>query len=252
VALLVAWALCGPSPAEAAPVRVRLAEGVARGFLVVRSLDGVEIGHGELRQKPVGGMIDSRLTLRFADGSLRDERAVFSQARVFRLERYRLLQQGRSFPLADVSFDRKTGRYNAVTREKDGTTERARGTLDMPADLYTGLTTTLLRNLPATGDTTVQTVVFTPKPRLVRMVLRREEEQQVTVAGAAATAVRYSVNLELGGLAGVLAPLVGKAPPTLHYWIVAGEIPVFARFEGPMFLNGPVWRVEQVLPRWPR
>ena len=33
-------------------------------------------------------------------------------------------------------------------------------------------------------------------------------------------------------------------PPDLRYWLALGDIPAFVRFEGAMFLNGPVWRVE--------
>ena len=57
--------------------------------------------------------------------------------------------------------------------------------------------------------------------------------------------LRYRETLELGGVAGLLAPLVGKAPPELRYWLMAGGIPAFLRIEGAMFLNGPVWRLEQ-------
>ena len=250
---LIIWTLWGLTSVEAAPVRVRLAEGNTRGFLVLRSLDGAEIAQGELSQKPAGAVIESRLLLHFKDGSLRDELAVFSQKGIFRLERYRLVQQGPSFPTMEISFDRKTGRYDAVTQEtKDDKTEHASGTLDMPADLYNGLPLILLKNMGGRGDAMVQTAVFTPKPRLVKTVLHREGEEQVALAEEAKTVVRYVVKLELGGLTGVVAPLIGKKPPDLRYWLVAGEIPAFARFEGAMFLNGPVWRLEATLPRWPQ
>ncbi len=42
--------LCGLSVVEAAPVRVRLPEGNARGFLALRSLGRQEIAYGELWQ----------------------------------------------------------------------------------------------------------------------------------------------------------------------------------------------------------
>src|SRR5437660_12337679 len=82
------------APSEAAPIHVRLPEGSARAFLVLRTLDGEDIAFGELRQKPSAALIESRLVLTFTDGSLRDEVAVFSQKEVFRLERYRLVQRG--------------------------------------------------------------------------------------------------------------------------------------------------------------
>jgi hypothetical protein len=253
VMVLFTWLLCGHPLIEAAPVSVRLPEGNARGFLVLRSLDGDEIAHGELQQKPMGTTVETRVILRFTDGSLREEMAVYSQKNVFRLERYRLVQRGPSFPRMEVSLDRKTGRYHALTQENaDDTEKRASGTLEMPADLYNGLTIPLMKNMGPRSAVTVQTAVFTPKPRLVKTVLQREEEEPITIAGQPNTAVRYVMKLELGGVAGVVAPLIGKKPPDVRFWFVAGEVPAFVRFEGAMFLNGPVWRLEGTLPRWPK
>jgi len=60
---------------------------------------------------------------------------------------------------------------------------------------------------------------------------------------------RYLVKLELGGL--LLALVLGKQPPDLRYWLVAGEVPACVRFEGPMFLHGPVWRLEPTIVQLP-
>jgi hypothetical protein len=114
----------------------------------------------------------------------------------------------------------------------------------MPADLYNGMALVALKNLPPGEIVRARYAAFLPKPRLLRMELRREGEDRVTFAGSPKQAARFLVNLDIGGLTGVLASLVGKTPPDLRYWLVLGDIPAFARFEGAMFLNGPVWRVE--------
>jgi hypothetical protein len=49
-----------------------------------------------------------------------------------------------------------------------------------------------------------------------------------------------------------VAPLIGKEPPALRFWLAPGEIPVFVQFEGAVYLNGPVWRLEQAVPQWPQ
>lgn len=238
---------------EAAPVKVRLSEGNSRGFLVLRSLEGEAIASGESRQKPLGGLIENRLILTFKDGSLRDETATFSQKDVFRLESYRLVQRGASFPTTEVSFDRKSGHYQAVTQEKkDDEEKRSSGPLEMPADLYNGMALTLLKNLAPGASATVQVAAFTPKPRLLNMTLSPVGEETVFVAGHAKKVTRYLVKLEIGGLTGVVASVIGKEPPESRYWLVAGEVPAFARFQGAMFLNGPVWRLDQVMVEWPR
>jgi hypothetical protein len=76
------------------------------------------------------------------------------------------------------------------------------------------------------------------------MELHREGQDRTALGGDPKPAVRYLVNLEVGGVTGVVASLIGKTPPDLRYWLVGGDIPAFVRFEGAMFLNGPVWRVE--------
>ncbi len=244
--------LLGAPPVGAAPVAVRLREGTTRGFLVVRTTGGEAIGRGELSQKPVGEEVTSRLVLTFDDGSVRDEATTFSQRGVFRLESYRLVQRGPSLPAAEVAFDRKSGRYRSRLRERpDAQEETAEGALEMPDDLYNGLAGIILKNLPAGEPVTVHLAAFTPAARLLAMHVRVEGEDRPLLAGRPLVTTRYLLKLEIGGLAGLVAPMVGKAPPDLRYWLAPGDPPGFVRFEGAMYLNGPVWRVEVAGPRWP-
>jgi hypothetical protein len=241
--LLSGWLWAAGVAAE--PQRVRLPEGNMHGFLIVRTLAGEAIAYGELVQKPTRGLITSRMLLHFNDGSLYDETLAFSQKGVFRLERYQLVQGGPSFPKATIAFDRKSGQYRVQQQEKkDSEEETASGPLAMPPDLYNGMATTLMKNLPRGTSATVQMVAFTPEPRLLKMALMPEGEEKVRLGKDAKTVARYLVKLELGGLAGLMAPMLGKHPPDLHYWLVLGDVPAFVRFEGPMFLHGPVWRLE--------
>ena len=230
---------------DAAPVEVRLPEGPTRGFLTIRGVDGRRLGHGELVQSVRGDQLDNHLVLRFDDGSIHDERTIYSQHGVFRLDAYRVTQRGPSFPGAEISFDRASRRYQAKTHARPGAPEElASGDFDMPADLYNGMALTLLKNLPPGRPAATQLAVFTPKLRLLRMALQREGEDRVVFGGEAMPATRYLITLEIGGLTGLLAWLIDKTPPDLRYWLVPGAVPAFARFQGAMFLNGPVWRVE--------
>jgi hypothetical protein len=254
VSLLVVIAVllwsCG---VEAAPIRVRLTEGNFRGFLVLRSVDGAAVAYGDVSQKPMGKLAECRTILRFKDGSLYDESATFSQNGVFRLERYRLVQHGPSYPTLEVSFDRRSGRYKARSQaEKDGKEEAASGKFEMPADLYNGMALMLLKNLPGGAGATVHMAIFAPEPRLIEMEWSWEGEDDVLLGGRAMKTMRSLVKLKIGGLTGVVASLVGKSPPELRYWLVTGDVPAFVRFEGAMFLNGPVWRLESTTVEWPK
>ena len=69
----------GAVPVTAEPVTVRFTEGIMRGFPVLRSQSGEKLAQGELVQVPRGDVVESRLIFRFKDGSIYDERVVFSQ-----------------------------------------------------------------------------------------------------------------------------------------------------------------------------
>lgn len=170
------------SSLEAAPIEVRFAEGAAHGLLLVRSVSGETVGHGDLLQTAHGDRVESRLILRFKDGSLHDEHVVFSQQGVFTLLSYRLMQRGPSFPdTVEVSLDRKTGSYKARSA-RDGKEQESSGSFELPPDVYNGMAAKLLKNLARGASETVQVVAFTPKPRLIGLEMTPAGAQRV-VAG---------------------------------------------------------------------
>jgi hypothetical protein len=69
--------------------------------------------------------------------------------------------------------------------------------------------------------------------------------------GSRRKAMRFVLKIELGGVAGVIAPLIGKAPPEIQIWIIGGIAPAFVREEGPLYQGGPVWTIELTSPTWP-
>jgi hypothetical protein len=246
LALALLTLLLSPIPATAAPVNVRFTESASRGFIALYGEGAEPLAHGEVVQIPRGDRIESRMLIRFKDGSVYDETVTFTQRKVFRLVAYKLTHKGPSFPEAEYAFDRDTRHYRA--RHDDETSE---GTLDeIPEDLHNGMTGVLLRNLSAGAGATGHILVFTPKPRVLRSEMRVEGEDKFYV-DTARTAARYLVKLEIGGLTGKIASLIGKEPPDLRYWIATGPVPAFVKFEGAMFLNGPRWRIELAPPRWP-
>src|SRR5215469_10697320 len=73
--------------AVAEPVHVRHLEGVTRGFLRIRDLDGKTIAYGELNQVVSGkdDLVTSDLQFQFVDGSSYKEVTKFTQRNEFRL-----------------------------------------------------------------------------------------------------------------------------------------------------------------------
>jgi hypothetical protein len=75
-------------------------------------------------------------------------------------------------------------------------------------------------------------------------------EEDCSVAGLARKAIHYEIKIELGGVVGVVAPLIGKAPPNIEVWTIGGPAPVFVREQGPLFMDGPVMTIQLASPDW--
>ena len=249
--LLVLGALLLGATATAAPVRMRFPEGPAHGFVALKDLDGKTLAHGELLQWMRGSVVASRLVFYFQDGSRYDELVEFTQRPVFRVTSYKLVQHGPSFTEAtDVAFDR-SGHYRVRRRAKPGADEEtAEGRTDLPADVSNGMTSTLLKNLMPDGSATTHLVVFRPKPMIMACHLDAEGTDRYGVGTEGGSATRYRVQPEVQGVMGAFASVTGKQPSPLHMWIARGVAPTLVRFEGPLYADGPTWRVELGTPRW--
>ena len=239
---------------SASAVPVRYQEGLVHGFLVLSTLDGAPIAEGDLTQIPHGNRITSQLTYHFKDGSRQEETAVFSQRGRFHLITYHLVQKGPTFQHAtDVSITTSTGQVTVRYTDDDGKEKTADERLKLPPDLANGLVLTLLKNLgPDSPPTELSMVVATPKPRLVKLAIRSEPKDPFSLAGSGREALHYVVKVEIGGIAGVLAPWLGKQPPESHIWILGGEAPAFVKSETLSYMGGPLWRTELIAPVWPK
>jgi hypothetical protein len=233
-------------------VTVRHAEGIVHGFLALRTMDGTTIADGDLIQNARGTRVTSRLVFHFKDGSLHDETAVYSQRGQFRLLSDHLVQKGPTFPQPldmTISGGDVTVRY---TNDK-GEQKVEREHLALPPDAANGLILTLLKNVrPEAPPKTLAFVAATPKPRLVKLAVTAAGQEPFATGGAGRTATHYVLKVEIGGVSGLIAPLIGKQPPDSHVWILGGEAPAFVKSEQALFLGGPMWRIELVSPTWPR
>jgi hypothetical protein len=234
-------------------VAVRHAEGLVHGFLTLTTLAGETIADGDLIQSTRGNRVTSRLVFHFRDGSLHDETAVFTQGRTFRLLTDHLVQKGPSFPHPlDATVDATRGR--AVVRYADDGKEKVDDDrFETAPGMANGLIPVLLKNI-AKGAVPPKLAMLaaTPKARLVGLEIQRAGEDAFTVGGSKRTATRYVVKIHIGGISGVLAPLVGKEPADTSVWILEGEAPAFLKSEGPLFAGGPIWRIALASPSWPK
>jgi hypothetical protein len=237
----------------AEPVAVRHREGTLHGFLLVRTLEGTAIATGDLIQVPHGDRINSRAVFRFKDGSIDDETTVYSQNGVFRLISDHHIQKGPSFPTPiDMSIETSTGEVTVHFTDSDGKDRVTNDHFDLPADLANGLVPTLLKNLRRnTPETKVSFLTVDPKPLLVKLAISAAGEEQFSLAGSHRTAIRYVLKVELGGVLGIFAPVVGQQPPDNQIWILRGEAPTFLKWQGPAYESGPIWITKLTSPVWP-
>jgi hypothetical protein len=240
---------------RAAPqVVVAHPQGLLHGWLVVRSEDGEAIADGELTQIARGERVTVRMVLRFKDGSLQEETTEYSQRGRLILVSDHMIQKGPAFKHAiDMTVERASGNVTVNYTDDGGKLQKSSQKMQLPLDLANGMVPTLLQeSAGGSAKITGSMVVATPKPRLVKLVITPQGEEAFSTGAASHKATQYSVHIDIGGVAGAVAPIVGKQPPDVHVWIAQGEAPMFVKMEGPMFDGGPSWKVELASPVWPK
>jgi hypothetical protein len=251
--VLCCAAVCQTSAVPVDSIAVRSTEGQVHGFLTLRTLDGALIADGDLTQAARGATVTTRLVFHFKDGSLQDETTVFSQRGSFHILSDHLVQKGPVFKRQlDVSLNGSTGVVAVRSTDDNGKEKVTSDRLELPPNLANGIVPVLLTNLaPGAQSAAASMVVASPKPILVRLAITAEGEDWFVTGGARHKATRYVVKVEIGGVKGVVAPLVGKQPPDTHIWILGGNSPAFVKSEGPLCDGCPIWRMELVSPVWP-
>jgi hypothetical protein len=254
IGMLASVALLYPRVALYAQAPVKYKEGALHGFLKLRAPNGDTIADGDLTQVVRGDRVTAHLVFHFKDGSAQEEASVFSQRGTFRLLSHQLVQKGPAFKIPmDVAIECSTGQVTVHYADDSGNQKVITERLKLPPDLANGIVPTILKNIPAaTPKTTLSMLVATPKPRVVKLMISPENEDPFTIAGSGRKAVRFEVKVDIGGAAGLVAPIVGKQPPDTHIWILEGEVPAFVKSEGPMFEGGALWRIELTSPDWPQ
>jgi hypothetical protein len=253
LAALVSAALAAAPIAVCAPVQARHLEGTLHGFLSLTTDDGKVLAQGDLIEIVHGDRVFTRLTFHFKDGSLDDETTAYTQRGVFRLISDHHIQSGPYFPHPlDMEINVSKGTVVTRTPGKDGKEEVSTEEMKMPPDLYNGLVTPIVKNLHTeTPETKISMIVATPKPRIVTLAISPQTPGAFSLAGFPHKALAWEIKIELGGLAGVIAPVIGKQSPNIYIWTEDGEVPAFLRETGPLFEGGVVLSINLIGPTWP-
>jgi hypothetical protein len=251
---LIAMVICAWQPgAQADSTAVRRMEGTIHAFLELLAEDGTVVASGDSVQVLHGDRVTTQTIFSFKDGSIDDETTVFSQHHTFQLITYRHIQKGPSFPHPmDVMIEAHSGQVTVRSTDKDGKEEVKASHVNLPPDLANGMVPLVVENMPADApETSVSMLVATPKPRVVKLVFSKRGEENFSVGGSPRKAIHYEIKIDLGGVAGVVAPLIGKEPPNIQIWTVGGKAATFIREQGPIYPDGPMMTIQLASPVWP-
>ncbi len=125
--------------------------------------------------------------------------------------------------------------------------------MKLPPDLANGMVITLLKNIPPGVEVPdLPMLVASPKPRIVKLKITSPGKDPFLLATANHEAIHYEIKVDIGGVSGALAPLLGKQPPDSHVWILGGEAPTFVKSVTLSYVGGPLWTTELLAPTWPK
>ena len=214
---------------------------------------GKVIAAGDIIQQYRGPLVTTHVVLHFRDGSLDDETTVFTERRTFHLVSDRHIQRGPSYPHPlETYIDTATGMMTVHSTDKNGEQRVTTDHIDMPPDLGNGLDYTFMINLPASSKPIeFPLLIATPKPRLIKMSISSRGEESCFIAGVRRKVTHYAGKIELGGVEGALAPLIGKQPEDAQIWVLGGEVPTLVKVQTELYPGGPVWTIELAAPSWP-
>ncbi len=228
-------------------------QGTGHVFLVLRAESGAVLGYGELLQTVQGDHVNSRLIYHFRDGSVDDDTVTYAQRGVFHLIRDHHVQHGPFFSKASDCLVEENGNVTIRTVDKDGKEKVETSHIDLPADISNGLTGVMLLNAsPNSGPFKLSLVAPTGKGRLIQLSIDVAGEESFSpVLGVRRKATIFRIHPELGGIAGIVAPVVGKQPKDVFIWILEGRVPGLVREIGPLEEGGPVISVEPAGASYP-
>jgi hypothetical protein len=228
-------------------------EGRMRGFVTIRLAGGKEIGYGSMTQFVKGDRITYRMTYYFHDGSLDDETAVFSDQKAFNLISDHHIQRG---PLFSHPIDLTVNAAGDITDrivDSGGKPKVETSHIDLPpGTVVIGMMATLMANLdPPTQQLKLPALIPSQKPRLVHFDITPEGHGTFHVAGARQSADVFRIKIELGGIAGVIAPIVDKQPPDSFIWVMEGDSPLAIRSVGQLSEGGPILDIQMAGATFP-
>lgn len=145
------------------------------------------------------------------------------------------------FSKASNCLVEESGNITIRTIDKDGKEKVEMSHIDLPPDVSNGFTGTMLLNASPNADPFKLSLVALAGegPFIQLSVDVAGEEPFSLILGVRRKATVFRVHAELGGIAGVIAPVIGKHPKEVFVWTLEGEVPSLVREIGPLGQRKP-------------
>jgi len=244
--MLAVAAMCAAMPAWGVPLR--WPEGTLRGFPVVRDASGQQIAEGTLTQWIEDGKLHVMGTYAFKDGREVEEQTVLSQHPELAQLRWSWEERKGGEVQRSYSIDFTTGHAVVHKRGEDVREDH----LDDAKQLgraFAGVgfmyaVKNLVADLEKGGEVELTAVAFTPKPRTVKVSVRRDQEDPLTMGGRTLGAERFVIHPEIP--LAFIAKLFVKAPDQ-YLWFYKPSPPAFLRADIPLAEpSDPIIRIELI------
>jgi hypothetical protein len=228
------------------PIRLAFVEGDVAGLTSIFSPDGKStIGVVEYRQRRRGDILEVVRIARFTDGSSDEDRATVRIGKTLQTLRGRsTIRNIKGVRTLDMTIDVTGGRitgFSGLGAKRALYDER----VELPPGTYWGaLILLVIKNFDQNatdGRLVFQTVVCTPKPRVIDMELLRQDQSSINRHGGRIDAVRFGLRPTVNWL---VDPILRAFTPETNFFVQPGAPPALVRFEGLRNFAGQQIRIE--------
>jgi hypothetical protein len=222
-------------------MEVKHAVGARHGFLTIRSQGGTTIGYGEFSEYATGDLVTVNIAYHFQDGSLDEETSTFTQRKDFQFVSDHHVQRGKFFKQpSDITVE-ANGKVTTRSVDKNGQEKVDTQQMEIPQDFATGLVGAVMENIPPNpAEFKLSMIVATPKPRAIKLDILRTGEGTLRISGTSRKVSVFRLRPVIGGIAGVIAPVVGLQPADITISVLEGEVPTVVRIQQSLAQGCPV------------
>lgn len=247
--VLAALLLLAACPASARdpgdPIKLAFVEGDVSAQQLIRDPQGKVVGLILYHQRRRGDVLETRRVARFSDGSSDEDVAVARVGKTLEAMSGRsIIRDRKGEAVVDVKIDVAGGRIDGFYRNGD-----ERKTVDdhetlAPGTYWGALVFIVAKNYAGNaedGKLEFQTVVPTPKPRVLTMAYEPDGRGAVKIAGFTRKVEKYLLRPTLGWL---IDPILHRFTPTTEFMMEGDDPPGLVRYEGPRNYAGQMIRLE--------